>query len=143
MTGGLRRRTTLPSRADCSRATIVATLPRLSARLTRGARPVTVAIEEGGVPKAYGVVANISEAGACVWTDAGLDPGRAVNLRLSFAGGPQPLDAEGVVAWANAAAGTRLYGLRWTDQSEARRARVNGIIASSARVPGTSPRSAR
>ncbi len=95
-------------------------------------KPITFAVEEGGVPKAYGVVANISEAGACVWTDAALDPGGAVNLHLSFPSGSQPLQAEGVVAWVNAAVETRRYGLRWTDPSEARRARVKRILSISA-----------
>jgi hypothetical protein len=98
---------------------------------------ITVAIEDDGVPRAYGVVANISEAGACVWTDAGLDPGGAVSLRLSFPGGPQPLDAEGIVAWANAGEGARRYGLRWTDQSEARRARVERTLASPEETPSS------
>jgi hypothetical protein len=93
--------------------------------------PITVAIQEGGVPKAYGVVANISVAGACVWTDASLDAGGPVNLRLSFPRGSQPLDAEGVVAWGDPAAGTRRYGLRWTDQSDSRRERFNRIISGS------------
>ncbi len=93
--------------------------------------PITVAIEESGAPKAYGVVANISEAGACIWTDAGLEPGGAVNLRLSFPRESQPLLAEGVVVWGDPGPGTRRFGLRWTDQSETRRARVRRMLAAS------------
>lgn len=96
--------------------------------------PITVAIQDGGVPFAYGVVANISVAGACLWTDAGLDSGRSVNLRLSFPRGSQPIDAEGVVVWGEpgVGTGTRRYGLRWTDQSAPRVARLDRIITASA-----------
>jgi hypothetical protein len=94
--------------------------------------PITVAIQEGDVPKAYGVVANISEAGACIWTDAGLDAGRPVKLRLSFPKGSQPVDAEGVVVWGDSGSGTRCFGLQWTDQSAARLARLSRAIAASA-----------
>lgn len=92
---------------------------------------ITVAIEESGAPKAYGVVANISEAGACIWTDASLQTGGAVNLRLSFPRGSQPLLSEGVVVWGDPGRGTRRFGLRWTDQSEARRDRVKRMLATS------------
>ena len=62
--------------------------------------PITVAIQDGGFPYAYGVVANISEAGACIWTERRpRSPGRALSLRLSFPRRSQPLDAEGVVVW--------------------------------------------
>ena len=93
--------------------------------------PITVAIEEDGVPKAYGAVANISEGGACIWTDAGLDSGAAVELRLSFPRGSQPLLAEGVVVWGDPGRGTRRFGLRWTDPADARRARVERCVSAS------------
>jgi hypothetical protein len=93
--------------------------------------PITVAIEESGAPAAYGVVANIAEAGACIWTDASLVAGGAVNLRLSFPRGSQPLLAEGVVVWGDPGRGPRRFGLRWTDQSEDRRARVKSMLSTS------------
>ena len=74
--------------------------------------PITVAIQDGGVPFAYGVVANISEGGACIWTDVSLEPGHDVSLRLSFPRGSQPLDAEGVVVWCEPRGGRELPPLR-------------------------------
>ena len=64
--------------------------------------PITVALQEASTPFAYGVVANISEGGACIWTNARLEPGRNVALRLSFPRGSQPIDAEGLVVWGRA-----------------------------------------
>ncbi len=94
--------------------------------------PITVAIQDGGIPFAYGVVANISEGGACIWTDASLEPGRNVSLRLSFPRGSQPLDAEGVVVWVKPRGDerSRRYGLQWRDRSAARLARLKTIAAS-------------
>jgi hypothetical protein len=86
--------------------------------------PITVAIEEDSVLTAYGAVANISEAGACIWTDADLDAGDGVILRLSFPRGSQPLLARGVVIWRDGGRGPRRLGLRWTDESAARRRRL-------------------
>jgi hypothetical protein len=102
--------------------------------------PITVAVQEGGVPVAYGVVANISEAGACIWTDAGLLAGSPVNLRLSFPRESQPDDAEGVVVWGDPGSGTRRYGLRWTDPSGARQARLSRVDAFSPSSPDEDPR---
>ena len=93
--------------------------------------PITIAIHDAGVPYAYGVVANISVAGACIWTDAGLDAGRAVNLQLSFPRGSQPMDAEGIAVWGEPGAGPRRYGLRWTEESPARQARLSRLIGGS------------
>jgi Tfp pilus assembly protein PilZ len=94
--------------------------------------PITVAIQDGGVPYAYGVVANISEGGACIWTDVSLEPGRDVSLRLSFPRGSQPLDARGLVVWCEPRDGeSRRYGLQWRDRSPARTARLKTVIATS------------
>jgi hypothetical protein len=91
--------------------------------------PITVAIEEGGVPTAYGVVANISEAGACIWTDARLRAGGPVDLRLSFPRGSQPVMAEGVVVWGDLGPGSRRLGVRWMDGTAALRARLARLLA--------------
>jgi len=84
-------------------------------------RPITVALQKDGAPFAYGVVANISAGGACIWTNARLDPGRSVGLLLSFQRGSEPLDAEGVVVWGGAerepsTQGLR-YGLQWSGET--------------------------
>jgi len=96
--------------------------------------PITVAIQDRGVPFAYGVVSNISEGGACIWTDEGLEPGHDVSLRVSFPRGSQPLDAEGVVVWREPRGDerSRRYGLQWQDRSDARLARLKSVIAASA-----------
>jgi len=93
--------------------------------------PITVALQDEGVPYAYGAIANISEAGACLWTDTPLDAGRAVSLRLSFPRGSQPVDAAGIVVWGDPGTGTRRFGLRWTDHSASRQERLNRAITAS------------
>ena len=76
-------------------------------------RSVTVAFE-GTTPTHYGLISNISEGGACVWTDAALEVGQRVALSLSFARGPLPVPAEGRVIWNGPESGTgRRYGLQW------------------------------
>lgn len=96
--------------------------------------PVTVALQELGTPFAFGVVANISAGGACIWTNARLETGRSVALRLSFPRGSQPLDAEGVVVWGRAegvAEGAR-YGLQWSAQTTGRNECLARMISASA-----------
>jgi len=88
--------------------------------------PITVAIEDDhGLPLAYGVIANVSEAGACVWTDGRLDPGARLALRVSFPRPSEVHDVAAVVVWADQDLGPdggglgRRYGLRWHDASSA------------------------
>src|SRR5215468_5338690 len=78
--------------------------------------PVTVTMENGKGPVAYGIVTNISETGACVRTDIPFTVGEELLLRLSFAREAQPLSATGRVVWqaANGVAGARNHGLEWT-----------------------------
>ena len=94
--------------------------------------PVTVAIEESGLPLSYGVVANISEAGVCIWTDARLESGGSLHVRLSFPRGSQPLDAVGVVVWgspaANGATGSLRYGVRWTNPTPQYKERLKRLM---------------
>jgi uncharacterized protein (TIGR02266 family) len=98
--------------------------------------PISVAFQEAGTPFAFGVIANISEGGACIWTNARLEPGRSVALRLSFPRGTQPLEAEGVVVWGQAEAeagveGVR-YGLQWSAQTAGRNGYLARMISASA-----------
>jgi Tfp pilus assembly protein PilZ len=84
-------------------------------------RSVTVAFEGRDKPRAYGVVANLSEGGACVWTDASLDAGQQVTLAVSFARASRPVPAEARVVWTgpSTGSGTRRYGVQWdTETSE-------------------------
>jgi hypothetical protein len=99
-------------------------------------RPITVALDDAGASFAYGVVANISAGGACIWTDARLAPGRSVALRLSFPKGSRPVDAEGVVVWGGAPGGPTTgglrYGLQWSDDTPGRQERLARMISDSA-----------
>jgi hypothetical protein len=95
--------------------------------------PITVALQEAGTPFAYGVVANISDGGACIWTNAELKSGRRVSLRLSFTRGSQPLDEEGVVVWGapQGGGGGVRYGLQWSDQTTDGKRRLAKMISAS------------
>jgi len=78
-------------------------------------RSVTVAFEGRDKPRAYGVVANLSGGGACVWTDARLEAGQLVTLAVSFARASRPIPAEARVVWTGAetGSGARRYGVQW------------------------------
>lgn len=63
--------------------------------------PITVAIEEqGGRVIAYGVVADVSTRGGCVWTDVLLRRDATLRLRMSFAYPPEVHTLQATVAWA-------------------------------------------
>ena len=78
-------------------------------------RSVTVAFESRQNPTAYGVVANLSKGGACVWTDARVEVGQHLRLALSFAREPVPVPTEGRVVWTGPSNSTpgRRCGLEW------------------------------
>jgi hypothetical protein len=59
---------------------------------------VTVALLEENLPIAYGVVRDISDAGACIMTNTSLNPGMTYQFRMSFFGG-EILEAEARVVW--------------------------------------------
>lgn len=81
--------------------------------------PITVAIEDDhGLPLGYGVIANVSETGACVWTDGRLDPGARLALRVSFARPAEVHECAATVIWSDEEAAPdggrmRRYGLQW------------------------------
>lgn len=89
-------------------------LERASARFVPS-RSVMVAFEGRDKPRAYGVVANLSDGGACVWTDARLEAGQQVALSISFARASRPVPAEARVVWSapDTGAGARRYGVEW------------------------------
>ncbi len=61
---------------------------------------LTVAIEdEAGLCLGYGVLANVSEAGACVWTNGALPTEALLNFRVSFCHPAEVHDVTGVVVW--------------------------------------------
>jgi hypothetical protein len=115
--------------------------------------PITVAIDdENSLPLGYGVIANVSDAGGCIWTDSRLEPGARLSLRVSFPHPPEVHEAAALVVWGNEGedpSGARMhrYGLRWNDASSAcvRRLRdlalgVSGERRTPARGTGPVPR---
>jgi hypothetical protein len=101
---------------------------RLSVRVVPPT-PITVAIddEETGLCLCYGVIANVSEAGACVWTNGELASGARLLLRISFANPPEVHEITGLVVWegnaaptsAPVATGLRRFGIEWLGASTA------------------------
>ena len=88
---------------------------------------VTVAIENPSYPVAYGVVANISDVGACVWTNSAFGVGENVVLRLSFPREPQPLQAAGRIVWEDPPRddkGALRLGLQWSHATGPAHARL-------------------
>lgn len=78
---------------------------------------VTVALLEENLPIAYGVVKDLSEAGACIMTNAVLRPGKSYQFRMSFFGG-EVLEAEAKIVWNETAESGRTevpHGLEFTD----------------------------
>ena len=95
---------------------------------------VTVAFENQRNPTGYGVVANLSRGGACVWTDAGVEVGQELSLSLSFAYDTIPVPTEGRVVWIaplNGHAG-RCCGVQWKSLPEDGRERLQEMIDASA-----------
>jgi hypothetical protein len=114
--------------------------PRQRARIVPP-NPITVAIDdENGLPLAYAVIANVSDAGGCIWTDSRLEPGARLGLRVSFPHPPEVHEAAALVVWGDEGedrAGSRMrrYGLRWNDASSAcvRRLREVALAATGER----------
>jgi len=88
-------------------------------------RPITVGIDdENGLPLGHGVIPNVSEAGACVWTDSQLAPGGRLVLRISFVHPAEVHEVAARVVWTGggedpSGASMRRYGLQWQDSSSA------------------------
>jgi len=85
-------------------------------------------------PVAFGGVTDISEAGACVWTDeTGFAVGDRLILLLSF-GESQSLQAAGHVVWSGPDRlheGASRYGVQWAATSGPQHARLKTLIRSS------------
>jgi Tfp pilus assembly protein PilZ len=97
-------------------------------------RSVTVAFESRQNPTAYGVVANLSQGGACVWTDAKVEAGQHLRLSLTFAREPIPVPIEGRVVWTGPITNTpgRRCGLEWEGPGGPDRDRLQEMIVASA-----------
>jgi hypothetical protein len=104
---------------------------------------MTVAIEdESGLPICYGVIANVSESGACVWTDGILATSSRLFLRVSFAHLSEVHEIEGVVVWEGAENGVRgaamrRFGVEWRDASASCVARLRELALRESRGPMT------
>lgn len=95
---------------------------------------VTVAIESFRNPTGYGVVANLSRGGACVWTNAGVEVGQEVSLSLSFACDTLPVPTEGRVVWTAPLRGHEgsCCGVQWNSEPSHDRERLHEMIDASA-----------
>jgi hypothetical protein len=103
-------------------------------------RAITVAVSDNGydhgagLTRAYGVVANISETGACLLTNGVFDVGESLSLQLSFAREPVPFETVGQVVWTGATQdrGVLRYGLQFGDTAAPVREQLKSLIAGSA-----------
>lgn len=94
--------------------------------------PVRVEIGRAGHVTALGVVANISDHGACVVTDGEFPIGESLVLQLVFSPEAQPFQAAGRVVWARPAgemAGAQRYGLQWAHRTGPQHARLRELIS--------------
>jgi hypothetical protein len=105
--------------------------------------PITLAIEdEKGETVAYGVVADISGAGACVWTDAALAVGQTLSFRISFAEPPDVQELLGVVVWTeesrqSESCRTRRSGIEWLGATRACRERLREMAGRAVQPAGS------
>jgi Tfp pilus assembly protein PilZ len=105
--------------------------------------PITVAIEEDGGPLlAYGVIADISGSGACVWTDAHLAIGSTLHFRISFAHPPEVHELAGAVVWIrddrNRTRNNAFQcGIEWLGATQACRIRLRALAQRA--VPPSQP----
>jgi len=104
--------------------------------------PITLALEDDkGEPVAYGVVADISGAGACVWTDAALAVGQTLSFRISFAEPPDVHELVGVVVWTEPSRESegccaRRSGIEWLGATRACRERLRELAGRAVQPAG-------
>ena len=93
--------------------------------------PVRVEIGKPGQPTSLGVVANISDHGACVVTDGRFPIGESLVLQLVFSPDTQPFQAAGRVVWMRTGGeqpGAQRYGLQWAHRTGPQHARLRELI---------------
>jgi Tfp pilus assembly protein PilZ len=93
--------------------------------------PVSVEIMTIDIAAARGMLANISELGACVWTEEAFDSGDALVLRLGFRGEINPFQVAGRVVWSDrpgVAGDLRRCGLRWAHTGGPHHERLKTLI---------------
>ncbi len=104
---------------------------------------VTVAVRQGETPLTYGVVSNISEAGACVLTDTNFPFNTKLDLTLSFYRRVELFTLAARIAWTRddpRGAGIEL-GLEFKELSERDRERLRTVLSTGdfPLPPGSTP----
>ncbi len=79
-------------------------------------RPITVAISKDGMSFAYGVVANLSEGGACLHTNV-VPREHLLDVLLSFYDG-EYVRTTGRIVWSESADGLATLGVQFTELTE-------------------------
>jgi len=96
-------------------------------------RAVTALLEDQDlVPVALARVADISEGGVCLWTDASVRAGDLLILQISFPEELRPFQAAGRVVWTrDEGAGHGQCGVAWASTAGPQHARLSILIRSS------------
>ena len=87
-----------------------------------------------GTEQAYGLLANISEAGACVVSGVNFETGSKVLLRVGFDNESEPFSSEAKVVWSRDESesekkATFVIGLKFDMISEDQRAYIKSVLA--------------
>jgi hypothetical protein len=87
-----------------------------------------------GMEQAYGLLANISEAGACVVSGVNFEPGSKVLLRVGFDTEGEPFSSEARVIWSRDESeseqkATFVIGLKFDMISEEQQALLEEVLA--------------
>ena len=95
-------------------------------------RAVTALLEDQDlVPVALARVADISEGGVCLWTDADVHTGDLLILQLSFPEELRPFQAAGRVVWTRGDAGHGQCGVAWANTVGPQHTRLTVLIRAS------------
>lgn len=99
---------------------------------------ITVAVNEGGFPLAWGEVRDLSESGACVVTDLVLQRGWRIDLKVSL-NRLGVFETQGHVVWSGEGPGAHggvlgavLHGVQFTGLPDVVRSRLKGLLTTSA-----------
>jgi Tfp pilus assembly protein PilZ len=98
-------------------------------------RTVTALLEDQDlVPVALARVADISEGGVCLWTDADLHAGDLLILQLSFPEELRPFQAAGRVVWIRPQGAGGQCGVAWAATAGPQHARLSILIRRSSQT---------
>lgn len=94
---------------------------------------VMVSVFQGG-EQAYGLIANLSEAGACVVAGVHFEPGKNLLLRIGFDPEGTPFTTQAAVVWSrdeseSAKKPTFVHGIKFVLISEEQRAELKNILS--------------